>query len=482
MLTRIDLKNTISLVGAEGISRGLALILTIFIARELGVLDFGLYSTAISFVFLFSTFIEIGLSTYVYRESSKDNDASTKYITSALVVQIILAVVVGGVVFVTAIILNYPPETRALIYLLWFWMIGISLGRMIRVVFKAHQRMELDAFMNVFENGSRFILVLLALHMGFGVVGVAFASIISSFLMLVASALLATSGRYLHFTQMQWDTTFMINLLKAAFPFALSMIAAVMMYRVSIVILSVIKGDYDVGIFDASFKLTVSLFFIPGLICNAFFPKLSQFAVTNNAEYAKTIILLLRSIFLLMYPLLMVIYIFAPELIGVIYTADFLPTISVLRILVWVNFFNSGAYIGIYALNAANYENRVMTVMFTSVSIKAVISIILIIWADYTGAAIGALISEIVVTTLLLYYLQQKKNISPLPNILAKIIVITMISFGVIIFTQWLNFNHLITLVWFASSFIIAVMFSHLVTTKDIINLRQLLLPSTASG
>lgn len=479
---RGDIKNTISLVGAEGISRGLAFVLTIFIARELGVLDFGLYSTAVSFVFLFSVFIEIGLSTYVYRESSKDNNASTKYITSALTVQIFLSVVVGIVVFVIAIILNYPPETRTVISLLWFWMIGISLGRMIRVVFKAHQRMELDALMNILENGTRFVLVLLALRLGFGVIGIAFASIISSFLSLAASALLATTGKYLHFTQAQWDTTFMVSLLKAAVPFALSMIAMVLMYRLSTVILSVIKGDYDVGIFNAAFKLTMSLFFIPGLICNAFFPKLSQFAVANNIQYSKIVILLTRYIFLLMYPLLMIIYIFAPQIIGIIYTEEFFPTISVLRILVWVNLFNVGVRISVYSLNAANHEKGVMKAMSIGVSIKAAISVLLIIWVGYTGAAIGALISEIIVTSLLLYYLQQKKHISQLPNILVKVAIITIVSFSAILLAHWLNFSSVITLLWFTVVFATTIVFFKLVTVKDMVNVKQLLQPSVSSG
>ena len=481
-VTRSDIKNTIFLVGAEGVSRVLAFILTIFIARKLGVLDFGLYSTAVSFVFLFSVFIEVGLSTYVYRESSTDNNASTQYITSALAIQIFLSVIVGTIVFVTAIILKYSPETRTVISLLWFWIIGISLGRMIRVVFKAHQRMELDALMNIFENSMRFILVLLALHLGFGVVGIAFASIISSFLMLAASALLAVGGKYLHLSQIRWNMPFMVNLLKAAVPFALSMIAMVVMYRLSIVILSVIKGNYDVGIFNASFKLTMSLFFIPGLICNAFFPKLSQFAVTNHIQYSKVVVLLTRYIFLLMYPLLIVIYIFAPHIIDVIYTEEFVPTIAVLRILVWVNLLNSGVYIGTYALNAASYEKDVMKVMFIGVSIKAVLSVIAIMLVGYIGAAVSALISEMVVAILLFYYLQKKKRINQLPNVLAKILIIIGVSFSFVAFAQWVNFNSLMTLVGFTGSFMIVIVLSKFVTAGDIINLRRLLLPMAASG
>ena len=66
LVTQRDLKNSLFLVGAEGISRMIALLLTIVLARELGVAGFGKYSMAVSFVFIFSVFIEVGLFTLVF--------------------------------------------------------------------------------------------------------------------------------------------------------------------------------------------------------------------------------------------------------------------------------------------------------------------------------------------------------------------------------------------------------------------------------
>lgn len=482
MLTRLDLKNTVSLVAAEGVSRVMAFVLTIYIARSLGVYDFGAYSTAVSFVFLFSVFIEIGLSTYVYREISKNNAASTQYINGALILQIILSVVAGLAVFVAADIANYPLETRIIISLLWFWMIAISLGRMIRVVFKAHQRMEFDALGTIIENGTRFILVFLALHFGHGVRGIAIASIASALLMLGVSLWLATSGKYIYLNQMQWDTTFLIGLLKAAWPFALSMIASVVMYRISVVVLSIMQGDYAVGIFNASFKFTMALFFIPGLICNAFFPKLSQLNNTNNIDFSKIIILLMRYIFMLMYPILMVIFIFSPQIIGLIYTDDFSPTISLLQILVWVNFFNSGTYIGIYALNAANYEKTVMKVMFVGISVKVATTVIMVMLRSYTGAAISALISEIIVTVLLFYSLQRRKKNIHFSGVVKNIVIVTIVSFSAILFAQWLDLNNLLVLLFFLLSFLVSVAFFKIATIRDVSNIRNLFSPSITSG
>lgn len=467
MLTRTDIKNTISLVGAEGISRGLAFILTIFIARELGVSDFGLYSTAISFVFLFSVFIEIGLSTYIFRESSKQPSDATKYILNALIIQTFLSVIVGVVVFAAANAINYPEKTKTVIYLLWFWMIGTSLGRMIRIAFKAHQRMELDALINVLENGLRFIIVLVVLNQGFGVVGIAIASIISSVLMLLVSALLAAKNKFINFTQAQWDTDFIINLLRAALPFTLSIIAAVMMYRVSTIILSVVKGNYDVGIFDASFKISSTLFFIPVMICQVFFPKLSHFhAINDSDQFSKTVMLLGRYVFLIFYPFLMAIFVFAPHLIRLIYTTEFFPTIPILQILIWLNLFNAGTYFCVYTLNAAGFEKNVMKIMVFGVIGKTIISTILIIQASYTGAAIGALISEVFVTTLLFYQLFKRLPFLDLKSFLLKMGTVTAVSFGTILLGIF-QFNQWITLLLFIASFSITITVSRFITLKD---------------
>lgn len=467
MLTRTDIKNTISLVGAESIGRGLAFILTVFIARELGVSDFGLYSTAVSFVFLFSVFIEIGLSTYIFRESSKQPSDTTKYIFNALIIQVFLSILVSIIVFAAAHVINYPEKTKTVIYLLWFWMIGTSLGRMIRIAFKAHQRMELDALINVLENSLRFIIVLVVLNLDFGVVGIAIASIISSFLMLIVSALLAAKTKFIRFQQAQWNTDFIFDLLKAALPFTLSIIASVTMYRVSTIILSVVQGDYDVGIFDASFKISSTLFFIPIMICQVFFPKLSHYHATNKSDqFSKTVMLLGRYIYLIFYPLLMSIFIFAPQLISLIYTTEFFPTIPILQILIWLNLFNAGTYFSIYTLNSAGHEKNVMKIMILGVIGKTIISTILIIQVNYTGAAIGALISEFFVAMLLFYQLFKRLLLPDLKNFLVKIGTVTVISFSAILLGIF-QFNEWITLLLFIASFSIAVTVSRFITLKD---------------
>lgn len=466
MLTRNDLKNTTLLVGAEGISRGLAFVLTIMIARELGVVAFGMYSAAVSFVFLFSVFIEIGLSTYVFREVAQDEERTSHCIVNALTIQSILAVTIGIVVFCVAAILRYPSDTRATIALLWIWVVGISLGRLIRVLFKARRRMGLEAITNIFENATRLILVLLALKLDSGVIGIAIASVISAIFMTLMSFLIAHS----HYSCFITTPTVasMLKMLKFASPFALSIIANVMMYRLSTIILSVLKGDYAVGIFDASFKITMSLFFIPGLLCQVFFSKMSQYALEDHNKFFATILLLVKYVFLLMYPFLIGLFIFAPQIIPVIYTEEYRPTIIVLQILIWVNVFNAGTYIGVYALNAAGYEKRVMKVMFLGVTIKAIISGILIAWLGYIGAAIAALFSELVVMSSLLYYLHHKIVTNQLKPILAKIVGVIVVSFGGVMLSKLLHLDEFIVFGLFAGLFIAACWILGLITPKSI--------------
>lgn len=472
MLTRGDLKNSIFLVGAEGISRGLAFVLTVFIARELGVVAFGAYSTAVSFVFLFSVFIEIGLSTYVFREVARDEQKASQYIVNALVIQAILSIIVGVIVLLAAVVLQYSLDTRSAIALFWVWMVGLSLGHLIRVVFKARQRMGLEALANVFENGTRFVLVLVALQLGYGVVGIAVASIVSAILMMFLSLLMAF-GRYVRFPA-AINATFMVDLVKAAWPFALSIIANVLMYRLSTVILSVIKGDYAVGIFDASFKIMMSLFFIPGLICQVFFSKMSQYATSDHTKFSATVFLLVKYIFLLVYPFLMGLFVFAPQIIPIIYTEEFFPTVTVLQILVWVNVFNAGTYIGMYALNAAGYEKTVMQAMFLGVAIKFIISIALIMKISFTGAAIAALFSELIVVFWLFYHLYRKAAMPQLKVVLIKVASIVIVSFAGILLGEFLHLNGFVIYGLFSCLFVMMCGAFGLVTLKDLFRLQHL--------
>jgi O-antigen/teichoic acid export membrane protein len=463
------------LIGAEAISRGFAIIITIMIARQMGVVQFGVYSTAVSFVFLFSVFIEVGLSTYIFRELSRNQQATSQYIMTALSIQAALSIVVGLVAFAAALLLKYSPDTRAAIGFFWIWMVFISFGRMVRVVFKAHQRMEIEAVINIFENGVRLILVLIALYLGYGIIGIAVASIISALLMLILSVTIV-SGRYMHFS-MKWNAPFALSLARAAIPFALSIISSVIMYRLSVILLSVIQGNYEVGIFGASFRLTMALFFIPSLICQAFFPKMSQYAINDKKQCGKIILLLIRYIFLLVYPLLMLIFIIAPQIVGILYTKEFLSTIPVLRILVWVNLLNAGSYIGIYSLNAAGHENRVVRILFIVLGLKFVISLILILHSGYMGAAVAALVSEIVATFLLFSYLHHEIGVDLLLQTLLKIGMIVAISFGTILLGFYVNLNLFIIIIIFAAIFTTTIGCFNFVTLRDLKSLKLLIAP-----
>jgi len=474
LLTRKDLKNSLFLVGAEAISRGVAVVLIIVIARQMGVTQFGLYSTAISFVFLFSVFIEIGLSTYVFREISRNQQATSQYIITALFIQAALSVVVGLIAFVIARMLNYSSETRIIIGYFWIWVVLVSFGRMIRVVFKAHQQMEIEATINIFENIVRFVAVLIALYFGYGILGIAVASIISALLMIVLSVIIA-SGKYMHFSII-WNTSFAINLAKAALPFAISIISSVIMYRSSIVILSAIQGNYEVGIFGASFRLTMALFFVPTLICQVFFTKMSQYAINDNKQYGKIVILLIRYIFLFLYPLLMLVFIIAPQLIDAIYPLEFMPTIPVLRILVWVNFINAGTRIGIYALNAAGYENKVMRALILALAIKLITSTILILLSGYIGAAVAALMSEVLIIFLLFSCLHYEIRINQLLRTLLKICLIVVTSFGVILFGVYTDLNFAAVTTLFVVIFLATISCTRFVTLRDLSNLKLLII------
>ena len=69
-----------------------AFIWTIITARYLGVSDYGLFGTAVSFSSLFGVCADLGVTTYITRAISTDFNREKKYLSNAIGVKLFLSI------------------------------------------------------------------------------------------------------------------------------------------------------------------------------------------------------------------------------------------------------------------------------------------------------------------------------------------------------------------------------------------------------
>ena len=104
-------KNTGVLFIAQIINYSLAFFYTIYLARYLGVEEFGVLSFGLSFTLLMGVIADLGLSILTVREIARDKTISQHYTGNIIVLKLILCAVTLAFIILFINILNYPTQT-----------------------------------------------------------------------------------------------------------------------------------------------------------------------------------------------------------------------------------------------------------------------------------------------------------------------------------------------------------------------------------
>jgi O-antigen/teichoic acid export membrane protein len=138
-------KNTAALFAAQFVVAILGLVLSIFIARNLGDVIFGKYSFALAFVAIFAVFSDLGYNTLLIREVARDKSQASKYLNNVISMRALLSLVLFALIAVTINLMGYPADTKNVVYLFGIYTLLVSFSAVFKVTFRAFERMEYEA-------------------------------------------------------------------------------------------------------------------------------------------------------------------------------------------------------------------------------------------------------------------------------------------------------------------------------------------------
>ncbi|MDE3091220.1 MAG: oligosaccharide flippase family protein, partial [Chloroflexota bacterium] len=162
------------------------LALALLSLRILGPTGTGRYAWAVTVFFFASTITDFGLGILVTREVSRDRTQANRYLTNTLVLRAILwalAVVPFGFV---PLIYGVTPDTAITFGLLMVGLLPSSLSASLAFLFNAYERFEYRIAIDFVTQLISFALQVTALLIGYGIVGLAAASIITNLFTLAA--------------------------------------------------------------------------------------------------------------------------------------------------------------------------------------------------------------------------------------------------------------------------------------------------------
>ncbi|WP_456394874.1 flippase [Thermococcus sp.] len=386
------IKNASWLFGAEVISKLLAYGLIILISRILGPEGLGQYSFIFYYVGLLGIFSDLGVGFYFMREVARDKNKLPKLLPDVLGFKMVLAVINFAIIMILTVFLPKPGWMKLLIVLAGAEAMLTWVSYLFINIMYAHEVTKYAALARTAERVWAFIVGGIVLY---------YSRSLSPFVVaLLAGYVLREVMRikfgmkFVNAVRIRFRPGAWISLLKKSYPFWLIGLFTMIYYRTDMVMLSLLRGDYETGIYRAAYTLIEVSLFIPNIVVSTTMPSMARL----HKEDRKTLEVLFKKSFQMLLLIGLagaaVYIIFARFGTLLVFGEKFLPSVSILRILaVAVPFMFLNSLFGSF-LNATGRELTFTKITGFTALLNVLLNYILILHYGATGAAVATVVSQ----------------------------------------------------------------------------------------
>ncbi|WP_297476732.1 flippase [Thermococcus sp.] len=386
------LRNAGWLFGAEIISKLFAYGVIVILSRTLGPEGLGQYSFIFYYIGLLSIFSDLGVGYYFMREVARDRSKAEELLPDVLGFKIILAFFNFLVIVALTLPLPKPEWMKILIILVGAeamlqWVVYIF----IRLMY-AHEVTKYEAIARAVERAWAFFVGGAVLY---------FHRSLSPFIVTILIGYVIRESLRIHWgskfvdkIEIRFKPEVWVSLLKKSYPFWLIGLFTLIYYRTDMVMLSLMRGDYETGIYRAAYTLIEVSLFIPNIVVATTMPSMARLWVEDR----KTLEMLFKKSFqmLLGIGILEVIgyYVFARLGVIIVFGDKFLPSVPVLRILAFaIPFMFLNSLFGSF-MNATGKELTFTKITGFTALLNVLLNYILILYYGASGAAVATVVSQ----------------------------------------------------------------------------------------
>jgi O-antigen/teichoic acid export membrane protein len=343
-------KNTIWLGFGNIVSKAIRAILIIYAARILGAEGYGIFSYALNFVALFGIFSDIGISTVLTREYSKNQATINKFLSTSFFIKIALITISIIFVFLLGPALTKIPQVIPLLPLVAALLLFDNLRDFTFAITRAREKMELETAINITTNIAITVLGLVALM-----------TFKNGSELLTAYTLGSAIGTALSFWLIRHDlrevfSSFDRSLVKSilidAWPIGVSSLLGALMISTDTVMLGWFRDTVEVGLYSAAQRPVQFLYLLPTFLAAGLFPTMARLAHHENERFRNVFEQALKVTFLISLPITLGGFILSKNIMLLIFGSGFSDASLTFAILLITLISNSAASILIYAIFA----------------------------------------------------------------------------------------------------------------------------------
>ena len=387
-------KNTFWLSFGEIFGRLLRVVLIFYAARILGAAGYGTFSYMTSLAAIFTVFSDIGLSGVLVREAAKDKGMRSAYFSTSFFLKIILLVGSLLIILFGADFISGIPLSKTLIYAVAALFVFDSLRRFGSSLFRAEEKMELEALTNI-------VTQIIILFFGFAILlitpsaeSLALAYAIGAGLGLVLTAYFLKD--YVRKIFSGFDITLIKPIIRAAWPLTIASVFAIFLVNADTVMIGWFLDAEQVGFYSAAQKPIAFFYLLPAFVVGGLFPMLSRLAAQKNTEkFATALEGGISMVMLIAYPMVAGILFKAQDIIELFYGSGFIEAVSSLQILAATLLVTFPVTIMLQALFAYDRQSEMVSIWTISATLDIGLNYYFIPLLGITGAAWTSLFNQI---------------------------------------------------------------------------------------
>ena len=391
----VVMRNLIFGVFGETVSGALNFITLILIARSLGTSEFGNFSYILAFVGIFQLLADMGLTNTLVREIARERDRVLEIVGALRP----LAWISSIIIFLIIALLGWPLSATTEIYqatlLLGLAVLATFHSFSYASVCRAFEEMGYNATGNVAHKLLQIGLVIIALQLDSGIVGIAVAMLVANVFQWLFFRTVVRQ-RYVRGLRWRYDISYWRYLLVEAIQVGFAMVFRRANQQVGTLMLAAMSSSTSVGLLSAAYKIIQMIDMIPFTLSLPFFPHISRLAREAPEQLFQLLEKVWRLFMIIAAPITIWLYVMSPRLIELMFGASYSNATSTLRVLTFtvLLLFLTALYAYIFLAIQRQRFYTISSALCLAANIIA--GIILIPLYHHLGAAMAALAGEII--------------------------------------------------------------------------------------
>ncbi|MDD3284877.1 MAG: flippase [Patescibacteria group bacterium] len=388
--------NTIVQIIGKSINILIGVLAISYLTRYLSPSGFGQYTTVLTFLQMFSIFLDFGLYIVLLQELGKPDVDKDKCFSNILTLRIISGLSFFVIAPLIGFLFPYPMMIKFGILVV---SIAFFFNSMIQVYVSIFQKEMVMHKIIIAETIGKIIFLLsiiFAIYLKGDLLLVLFANNIYSVVLFIIVVLYAR--KYIKY---KWtiDLAYWKKIILISWPIAVTTILNLIYFKADTLILSIYSSDFQVGIYSAPYKILEVITGLPHMILGLVLPIFTFYYFQKQKEDLNRSIQKMFNLFVVMCFLIIVLFI--AEAKGIIYFIagpKYYLSVNILKVLIWptvIIFFSS---LFNYAIIAVEKQKKTILYFFITAIVSLIGYFIFIPRYGYWGAAYMTLFAESLIT------------------------------------------------------------------------------------